>query len=240
MIKHPPSKPITLPQNLSANITRKPQVSTKEGKNTFAVAGIAAAVVCVLAVIFVGVAYTAAKLKHEFKNIPEYKSSAVVSVIDGKQKLEEALEKAEESTKKAENEPTDEYIESAKSDIENLPHNKRTPFSERVAKLEKAKQEEKERAEKAKKDAEEQKNRAEQAAAAAAAAKRTRQQQIQQQRQRQAAVAPAAAPVQNQAAGVFFRNCKEARAAGYRNMSRGTPGYREELDRDHDGIACER
>ena len=45
------------------------------------------------------------------------KSSAVVSVIDGKQELEETLEKAEESTKKAENEPTDEYIESAKSDI---------------------------------------------------------------------------------------------------------------------------
>ncbi|QUB37458.1 excalibur calcium-binding domain-containing protein [TM7 phylum sp. oral taxon 349] len=84
------------------------------------------------------------------------------------------------------------------------------------------------------------KNRAEQAAAAAAAAKKTRQQQIQQQRQRQAAVAPAATPAQNQAAGVFFRNCKEARAAGYSNMSRGTPGYREELDRDHDGIACER
>ena len=121
-----------------------------------------------------------------------------------------------------------------------MPDDKRTPFSERIAKLEKAKQEEKERAEKAKKDAEEQKSRAEQAAAAAAAAKKTRQQQIQQQRQRQAAVAPAATPAQNQAAGVFFRNCKEAHAAGYSNMSRGAPGYREELDRDHDGIACER
>ena len=57
---------------MPANVTRKPQAFTKEGKNTFAVAGIAAAVVCALAVIFVGVAYTAAKLKHEFKNIPEY------------------------------------------------------------------------------------------------------------------------------------------------------------------------
>ena len=197
-----------------------------------------------------------AKFKHRFKNIPEGKRDIVVSVVDGsrhtdktitfkrqtkaeydKQKLEEALKKAEESTKKAEAEPTDEHIEGAKLDIKNLPDDKRTPFSE---KLEKAKQEEKERAEKAKKDAEEQKNRVEQAAAAAAAAKRTRQQQIQQQRQRQAVVAPAAAPAQNQAAGVFFRNCKEAHAAGYSNMSRGTPGYREELDRDHDGIACER
>lgn len=240
MIRHPPSKPITLPQNLSANITRKPQVSTKEGKNTFAVAGIVAAIVCVLAVIFVGAAYTAAKLKHEFKNIPEDKSSAVVSAIDSKQELEETLEKAEESTKKAENEPTDEYIESAKSDIKNLPYTKRTLFSERIAKLEKAKQEEKERAEKAKKDAEEQKKRAEQAATAAAAAKKTRQRQIQQQRQRQAVAPPAVTPAQSQALGAFFRNCKEARATGYSNMSRGTPGYREELDRDHDGTACER
>lgn len=323
MIKKPLPKLIALLQNSSTNSTRKNQTSTKESKKTFAVIGIVAAIVCVLAVISVGVTYAAAlkdqsrlendnipitifgindevelgyhtdsheisgelsgvstfaqvtigntigslidhhnntaKFKHRFENIPEGKRDVVISVVDGnrhtdktitfkrqtkaeydKQKLEEALKKAEESTKKAEAEPTDEHIEGAKLDIKNLPDDKRTPFSERIAKLEKAKQEEKERAEKAKKDAEEQKNRAEQAAAAAAAAKRTRQQQIQQQRQRQAVVAPAAAPAQNQAAGVFFRNCKEARAAGYSNMSRGTPGYREELDRDHDGIACER
>lgn len=47
-------------------------------------------------------------------------------------------------------------------------------------------------------------------------------------------------PVQDEPSTVFFNNCKEARAAGYSRMQRGTPGYREELDRDGDGIACER
>lgn len=41
------------------------------------------------------------------------------------------------------------------------------------------------------------------------------------------------------AQGVHFRNCSEARAAGRENIRRGEPGYRPELDRDKDGIACE-
>ncbi|MFN3970987.1 MAG: excalibur calcium-binding domain-containing protein [Gemmobacter sp.] len=39
--------------------------------------------------------------------------------------------------------------------------------------------------------------------------------------------------------GVYFRNCAEARAAGYRRIRRGEPGYRPALDRDNDGLACE-
>ena len=39
---------------------------------------------------------------------------------------------------------------------------------------------------------------------------------------------------------VKFRSCKEARAAGYSNMKRGEPGYSKNLDRDNDGIACEK
>ncbi len=38
---------------------------------------------------------------------------------------------------------------------------------------------------------------------------------------------------------VYFKNCKEARAAGYSRMKRGEAGYREKLDRDGDGVACE-
>lgn len=38
---------------------------------------------------------------------------------------------------------------------------------------------------------------------------------------------------------VYFRNCREARAAGYAPMYRGQPGYRPEMDGDNDGIACE-
>ncbi|WP_435417204.1 excalibur calcium-binding domain-containing protein [Parerythrobacter aurantius] len=38
---------------------------------------------------------------------------------------------------------------------------------------------------------------------------------------------------------LFFARCADARAAGYQNIRRGQPGYRPELDRDNDGIACE-
>lgn len=38
---------------------------------------------------------------------------------------------------------------------------------------------------------------------------------------------------------VYFRNCREARAAGYAPMYRGQPGYRPEMDGDNDGVACE-
>jgi hypothetical protein len=36
-----------------------------------------------------------------------------------------------------------------------------------------------------------------------------------------------------------FRSCAEARAAGYRGMRTGEPGYSRNLDRDRDGVACE-
>ena len=119
-----------------------------------------------------------------------------------------------------------------------MPEDKRGQFSERIAKLEKAKQEEKERAEKAKKEAEEKKKQEE-----AAAAARARQQQINAQQQttrpqptpRQAAPAPQPSPQ-----GPHFRSCKEARAAGYSHMRRGEPGYSPHLDGDNDGIACDK
>ena len=39
---------------------------------------------------------------------------------------------------------------------------------------------------------------------------------------------------------VYYRNCAEARASGAAPLYRGQPGYRPELDRDGDGVACER
>ena len=39
--------------------------------------------------------------------------------------------------------------------------------------------------------------------------------------------------------GTYYKNCAEARAAGAAPIYRGEPGYREKLDRDNDGIACE-
>lgn len=39
---------------------------------------------------------------------------------------------------------------------------------------------------------------------------------------------------------VYYANCSQARAAGAAPILRGEPGYRRALDRDNDGIACER
>jgi len=39
---------------------------------------------------------------------------------------------------------------------------------------------------------------------------------------------------------VFFASCHLARLAGAAPIERGEPGYRRGLDRDHDGVACER
>ncbi|WP_168707758.1 thermonuclease family protein [Sphingopyxis sp. PAMC25046] len=41
------------------------------------------------------------------------------------------------------------------------------------------------------------------------------------------------------ASSAYFRNCKEAWAAGAAPIYRGQPGYRPEMDGDGDGIACE-
>jgi hypothetical protein len=40
--------------------------------------------------------------------------------------------------------------------------------------------------------------------------------------------------------GTYFANCSEARAAGAAPLHRGEAGYRAAMDRDGDGIACER
>jgi hypothetical protein len=41
------------------------------------------------------------------------------------------------------------------------------------------------------------------------------------------------------AGGLYFGSCAEAARAGYSSMLIGTPGYREGLDGDSDGVACE-
>lgn len=40
-------------------------------------------------------------------------------------------------------------------------------------------------------------------------------------------------------AGDHWRGCDDARAAGTAPIYRGEPGYREGMDGDNDGIACE-
>ena len=41
-------------------------------------------------------------------------------------------------------------------------------------------------------------------------------------------------------ADAYYANCTEAKAAGAAPMYRGSPGYRADLDRDDDGIACDK
>ena len=52
--------------------------------------------------------------------------------------------------------------------------------------------------------------------------------------------ASAEAPARSQVeASRYFSGCNEARAAGAAPIRVGEPGYREEMDGDGDGIACE-
>ncbi|ATF16583.1 competence protein ComE [Brevibacillus brevis X23] len=39
---------------------------------------------------------------------------------------------------------------------------------------------------------------------------------------------------------VYYKNCAEAKAAGAAPLHKGDPGYRSGLDRDNDGVACEK
>ncbi|WP_285507565.1 excalibur calcium-binding domain-containing protein [Actinokineospora sp. NBRC 105648] len=51
---------------------------------------------------------------------------------------------------------------------------------------------------------------------------------------------PRAEPeVTKPAANVYYKNCDAARAAGAAPLHVGEPGYRPDLDRNHDGLACE-
>lgn len=72
--------------------------------------------------------------------------------------------------------------------------------------------------------------------AAEAAAIASRQAELQRRQQQHVTQA---AP-QQPATGPVFSSCKQARAAGYSHMRRGEPGYSSHLDRDGDGIACDK
>jgi len=50
---------------------------------------------------------------------------------------------------------------------------------------------------------------------------------------------PSTAASIQESASVFFGSCDDARSAGAAPLQRGQPGYRDDLDRDQDGVACE-
>ncbi|WP_288667926.1 DUF4236 domain-containing protein [uncultured Bifidobacterium sp.] len=97
----------------------------------------------------------------------------------------------------------------------------------------KAEEEAAQKAEEEKKAAEEQarqqaEQQAQQQAAAEEAARQAQQQAEQQQAQQQ------------QQASTYYPNCTAAKAAGAAPLYRGQPGYSTKLDRDGDGVACEK
>lgn len=51
---------------------------------------------------------------------------------------------------------------------------------------------------------------------------------------------PARGAARSNGSGAVFANCTAARAAGAAPVRRGEPGYGAHLDRDGDGIGCER
>lgn len=52
-------------------------------------------------------------------------------------------------------------------------------------------------------------------------------------------VTPNDNPDASTSTGAYYRYCSDARAAGGAPLYRNLPGYREGLDRDGDGVACE-
>ena len=82
------------------------------------------------------------------------------------------------------------------------------------------------------------------AAAAAAAAEAAEKAAQEAQQAEEAAQEPAQEPEEPaqpaQKPQAYYRNCAEAKAAGAAPLYQGDPGYRSALDRDHDGVACEK
>ncbi|MVQ39773.1 thermonuclease family protein [Paenibacillus anseongensis] len=51
---------------------------------------------------------------------------------------------------------------------------------------------------------------------------------------------PTVKPAPTTESNVIYNSCAEAKAAGVYNIKRGQPGYSSKLDRDNDGVACEK
>lgn len=45
-------------------------------------------------------------------------------------------------------------------------------------------------------------------------------------------------PTRSTQSSVYYKDCDAAREAGAAPLRKGDPGYRSELDRNNDGVAC--
>lgn len=61
-----------------------------------------------------------------------------------------------------------------------------------------------------------------------------------EQQKQQEAARLAEEQQKQKATNVYYKNCTEVRNAGLAPIQQGEPGYSSHLDRDGDGIACDR
>ena len=98
----------------------------------------------------------------------------------------------------------------------------------------------------ARKAEEEKKKAEEEAARRAEEEKKAAEEQAEQEAQQQAAAEETARQAQQQAeqqqqqVNTYYPNCTAAKAAGAAPLYRDQPGYSTKLDRDGDGVACEK
>ncbi|MGG0185593.1 excalibur calcium-binding domain-containing protein [Bacillus rhizoplanae] len=150
---------------------------------------------------------------------------------DKKKEAEKKKIEAEEQTRKQQEEQQRQAEEQARKQQEE----QQRQAEEQARKQQEEQQRQAE--EQARKQQEEQQRQAEEQA---------RKQQEEQQRQaeeqarkQQEKQQPQATPAQS-SGNVYYKNCSEVRAAGKAPLHAGDPGYSHKLDKDGDGIACER
>ncbi|MDA2468864.1 calcium-binding protein, partial [Bacillus thuringiensis] len=95
--------------------------------------------------------------------------------------------------------------------------------------------------EQARKQQEEQKRQAdEQARKQQEEQKRQADEQARKQQEEQKAQQAQTQPANGNTDSAYYKNCAAVRAAGKAPLHKGQPGYSSHLDRDGDGIACEK
>ncbi|WP_409300309.1 excalibur calcium-binding domain-containing protein [Peribacillus sp. SCS-155] len=147
-------------------------------------------------------------------------------------RLEEEKQKKAEANRLAE--------EKRKQEAARLAEEKRKKEAARIA-------EEKRKQEEAARIAEEKRKQEEAARLAEEKRKQEEAARLAEQKRKEEAAKKAAAQreqeqadSQNNAANVYYKNCDAARAAGAAPVHKGEPGYAKHLDRDGDGVGCDR
>ncbi|MGJ7922197.1 excalibur calcium-binding domain-containing protein [Neobacillus sp. LXY-4] len=156
----------------------------------------------------------------------------------------------EETTEKNSIKPATEVTKSnseKNDDSARLAEEKRKQEEEARLAEEKRKQEETERLAKEQKKheeaarlAEEQRQQEEAARLAEEQRKQEEAARLAEEQRKQEEAAQLAAQQAQQQTNIYYQNCSEARAAGAAPIYRGEPGYATHLDRDGDGIGCDR